>query len=890
MWKIKFVAFTLFVLLILVLALQSLPANAAGGIGRNATPAATPVQPGGGDGSTTSVEVIVEEPVWTPPIGPVCQTAWWCYTNNRGQRACLTLNTNDPNQSTNSARWTPTLPYSGDYEVFAYIPAHDAFVWPCTGQYIEWDTTDAHYQIHYGGGNTTVSRNQAPVFNDWISLGTYSFNAGSSGYVVLTDLNDEANFSHFVSFSAMRFVLRSSSIAGRVTDSAGYPIADVTISDGAGHSARTNANGDYTIGGLNPGTYTVTPSKAGHSFSPSSHSVAVPPSATGKDFTATNRYALSGRVTDGQGNGMANVPVGCYGLTWSRVVNTAADGRYSCGDLVAGFYILKAPPGSPYRLTPSAHGWYFVPPNRTGKDFTTRPVYGTLTGRVTAQGGQAISGARVSAGGRVGNTDGAGHYAVNNIPPGTYYVYITANGYQDYRGQATIQAGGTTTHNAVLTLIRPDGYRLPYPGGITYKCTQGNGGPYSHFGLYYYAFDWGMNVGSDVVAIRDGRVIAVKEDSTVGGCNPAYANYANYVAVQHADSTVSVYVHLQAWSVPVVVGDYVKSGQVIGRSGQTGYSCGAHLHIHRHPYNSSWSIATSFLDVATNGGVPQGGYWYTSGNYRQLLGDPAPEPGPLSDTEPPVGSVRFRMTGLPTYTVHLQAFDYGANQIQVRLAASAEDLPGAAWQPLAEYMDWTQPGVWVQFKDDAGNASAVYSDTIEAVVYEPIQADFAISPTACVGTDPSIVNLTTPFCEQCGWTWEMGDGRRSLDAYPFFPFPSDGYTRTGIFTITLGATNITTTSSFSRRVEILPAPTAEFTLTRSGAVITVEAREANATSWSWDFGDGTMATGRVAMHMYTDTTRVYPVQLNVTGGNGCSTVGYRYVTPIVKVFLPLLIK
>ncbi len=154
--------------------------------------------------------VIVEEPTLTPAFGPICTTGWHGFDNNRGHVAYLTLNTNDPGQSTNSGRWTPSLPQAGSWRVEAFIPNHSAMTWPCTGQYISWDTSDARYTIHSSGGVHTVPGNQSPFFDGWLDLGAYDFAAGSGGYVELVDLNGETNISHFVSFSAMRFTWESS--------------------------------------------------------------------------------------------------------------------------------------------------------------------------------------------------------------------------------------------------------------------------------------------------------------------------------------------------------------------------------------------------------------------------------------------------------------------------------------------------------------------------------------------------------------------------------------------------------------------------------------------------------------------------------------------------------
>ena len=76
------------------------------------------------------------------------------------------------------------------------------------------------------------------------------------------------------------------SISGRVTDGSNNSISGVTVTDGVGHTATTNSNGNYTLSGLTAGTYTITPSKSGYTFSPYSRIVSVPPSKTGQDFVA----------------------------------------------------------------------------------------------------------------------------------------------------------------------------------------------------------------------------------------------------------------------------------------------------------------------------------------------------------------------------------------------------------------------------------------------------------------------------------------------------------------------------------------------------------------------------------------------------------------------------
>ncbi|MCJ7530307.1 MAG: carboxypeptidase regulatory-like domain-containing protein [Anaerolineales bacterium] len=79
----------------------------------------------------------------------------------------------------------------------------------------------------------------------------------------------------------------SSTITGTITDAASAPISGVTMSTNTGVTATTNSSGVYTIGGLTPGTYTITPTLTGYTFSPTSRSVTMPPNSTAQNFTGT---------------------------------------------------------------------------------------------------------------------------------------------------------------------------------------------------------------------------------------------------------------------------------------------------------------------------------------------------------------------------------------------------------------------------------------------------------------------------------------------------------------------------------------------------------------------------------------------------------------------------
>jgi photosystem II stability/assembly factor-like uncharacterized protein len=162
--------------------------------------------PGSNSPSAQPTEIIVEIPQLHPAFTTCPLTFWYPFENDRGFSAYLTLNTDDPLHSTNDGEWHPLIPQAGYYRVEAYVAGHDPIIW-CTGagRTIDHDATDAHYTIHHAQGVTYRQGSQYPLNNQWLNLGEYYFNTGDAGYVSLTDLNAEAEYSTTVSFSAMRF-------------------------------------------------------------------------------------------------------------------------------------------------------------------------------------------------------------------------------------------------------------------------------------------------------------------------------------------------------------------------------------------------------------------------------------------------------------------------------------------------------------------------------------------------------------------------------------------------------------------------------------------------------------------------------------------------------------
>jgi inhibitor of cysteine peptidase len=213
-------------------------------------------------------------------------------------------------------------------------------------------------------------------------------------------------------------------ISGRVTDGAGNGVAGVTVSAGA-RSATTDANGFYAISGLPTGVYTLTATRSGYQITPASRTVTVNDHLSGQDFTATLlTYTISGRVTDGAGNGVAGVTVSAG----ARSATTDANGFYAISGLPTGVYTLTAT-RSGYQITPASRT-VTVNDHLSGQDFTATLLTYTISGRVTDGAGNGVAGVTVSAGARSATTDANGFYAISGLPTGVYTLTATRSGYQ----------------------------------------------------------------------------------------------------------------------------------------------------------------------------------------------------------------------------------------------------------------------------------------------------------------------------------------------------------------------------------------------------------------------------------------------------------------------------
>ncbi|MBU6426858.1 peptidoglycan DD-metalloendopeptidase family protein [Patescibacteria group bacterium] len=92
-------------------------------------------------------------------------------------------------------------------------------------------------------------------------------------------------------------------------------------------------------------------------------------------------------------------------------------------------------------------------------------------------------------------------------------------------------------------------------------------------GMGHNGVDFRASIGTPVMASLSGVVIGVENTDIVPGCY----SFGKWIMIDHKNGLSTLYAHLSVQSVKK--GDVVTTGQIIGYSGNTGYTTGPHLHF-----------------------------------------------------------------------------------------------------------------------------------------------------------------------------------------------------------------------------------------------------------------------------------------------------------------------
>jgi hypothetical protein len=184
---------------------------------------------------------------------------------------------------------------------------------------------------------------------------------------VLTAVDINNNESADSNLAAYSYDLTKITFSGYVRDSSGVGISGVVMG-GLSNSPVTDAGGYYNTGTVSYGwSGTVTPSKSGYSFTPSSRNYSnVTSDQTGQNYTGTlltpQTFTISGNV------GVASATLS-YTDGTSKTATADGSGNYSF-TVSNNWSGTVTPSKSGYSFTPSSRNYSNVTSNQTGQNYT----------------------------------------------------------------------------------------------------------------------------------------------------------------------------------------------------------------------------------------------------------------------------------------------------------------------------------------------------------------------------------------------------------------------------------------------------------------------------------------------------------------------------------------
>jgi len=188
------------------------------------------------------------------------------------------------------------------------------------------------------------------------------------------------------------------------------------------------------------------------------------------------------------------------------------------------------------------------------------------------------------------------------------------------------------------------------------------------------------------------------------------------------------------------------------------------------------------------------------------------------------------------------------------------------------------------------NGGCTNTITKQIIVNQTTSINIAVNPV-CINTVIPISTSAPAYV--VSYLFDFGDG--SPPAGSGSGATSHSYTTPGDYTITLTTTdNNGCTEAAATYLMHVSGPTVQFTtptLISCGALTAAFQDQSTPspgttlTTWSWDYGDGSVATGQApAAHNYI-FQGIFPVKLKVTDNNGCSDslVKSNYITVSIPV-------
>ena len=309
-----------------------------------------------------------------------------------------------------------------------------------------------------GGSGTTVTLTGTSLATTTANAsGVYTFTGLAKGNYTVTPSHTGFTFSPTslaesittanvtgANFASTATAPQTFSITGTISGSGGNG-ATVKVTGTSTATVTANASGVYSFTGLAKGSYTVTPSHTGFTFSPVSLAETISTAnITGANFTssatAPQTFTITGTVSGTGGSGTTLTLSGAA----SQTTTANASGAFTFSGLAKGTYAIT-PSHTGFTFTPTSQSATISTANVTGITFTAKAAAATfsISGTITPTSGG--SGATVTLSGAAGattTTNGSGAYTFSNLANGNYVVTPSNSGFAFTPASASVTLNG----------------------------------------------------------------------------------------------------------------------------------------------------------------------------------------------------------------------------------------------------------------------------------------------------------------------------------------------------------------------------------------------------------------------------------------------------------------
>jgi hypothetical protein len=311
-------------------------------------------------------------------------------------------------------------------------------------------STTATFSISGSAGTSgaTVSAGSASATSD--ASNNYSIANLAAGTYTVTPSKSGCTFSP----SSQSVTITSANVTG-VNFTATCTAPTFSISGNVGTSGATvtagsssttsDASSNYSMSGFAAGTYTVTPSKSGCTFSPASASVTITSANVTANFTATcgsgDTQLTSGVALTGQSVALGawkyyyiTVPAGATNLTFATTNATADVDIYTQFNAkpTSSTYICRPYTSSGNetcsQANPSSGTWWVGVNGYAAGSYTITATVTMPVATFSISGNAGTSGATVTAGSQGATSDASSNYTISGLANGTYTVTPAKSG------------------------------------------------------------------------------------------------------------------------------------------------------------------------------------------------------------------------------------------------------------------------------------------------------------------------------------------------------------------------------------------------------------------------------------------------------------------------------